>query len=150
MTQRRFDTDLADLRQNAFEYMPVDLFRLDDSEQVSNYSQPFRVAFLTYLTYVLQLNQTDRSELLIPLNLLKDAPQLGLSPPLFSPNPTTQTQKAAYFLLTNGLRSLRTKSDYATAHQQASVNKNSQSLPFLAILIVGTFVTSVSIVSLLY
>jgi len=39
--------------QNSFEYEPVELFRLDDAEFVSNYTQPYRVSFMTYLSYVL-------------------------------------------------------------------------------------------------
>ncbi len=43
-------------KQNDFEYELIDLFRLDDSDYVSNYSQPYRVSLMTYLNMILQIN----------------------------------------------------------------------------------------------
>jgi hypothetical protein len=52
--------------------------------------------------------------------------------------------------MVNGLRDLRTKSDEATIFQQITGRSNVKDSPFLSILIIGIFVTAVSILSLLY
>jgi hypothetical protein len=66
-------------------------------------------------------------------------------------NQTTQSQKAAYFIMVNGLRDLRTKTLNATLFRQdngsGSVNKHS--IPYLAIMIAGTVISLISIFVLL-
>ncbi len=66
-------------------------------------------------------------------------------------NQTTQIQKAAYFIMVNGFRDLRTKTLNATLFKQAisSGSENRHSIPFLAIMIAGTVISLISIIVLL-
>lgn len=65
-------------------------------------------------------------------------------------NETTQTQKAAYFLMVNGLRDLRTKTLNATFFfKQFTGMQSEKSIPYLAIMITGSVITVITIILLL-
>ena len=47
------------------EFEDVDLFRLDYSNKINSYSQPFRVAIGNFLNNILSLNNTKKEDLLL-------------------------------------------------------------------------------------
>ena len=63
----------------------------------------------TYLNNILMLNVSDPANLKLKFDLLKSVPNIT-TPPVNQGN-TTDVQNYAFFLLVNGLRDLRTKSD---------------------------------------
>lgn len=46
------------------------LFRLDESDSVSNYTQPYRVALINYLNFIQNMNTSDRSQIDMPYVLM--------------------------------------------------------------------------------
>jgi hypothetical protein len=111
--QRTVDDSGTDDLQSAFEYENIDLYRLDEQNYVTKYQQPYRVAFFQFLNFIQQLNQTKFPDgLYLPDSLIYLSPSENRT--LHIGN-TTYSQKSVYFLITNGLRSLRTRSIDARA-----------------------------------
>lgn len=53
MTQQRITDDAGtDELQSKFEYEAVELYRLNEENHITTYSQPYRVAFFNYLINV--------------------------------------------------------------------------------------------------
>ncbi len=56
------------------EYSNVDLLRLDLSNRLNMYKQPYMVALSTFLNNILVLNNTEAESLILQSELLKSAP----------------------------------------------------------------------------
>lgn len=64
-------------KESSYEYEQINIFRLDDSNQASSYQQPFRVALQTYINTIQFINETDRSLLALPSDLVQIPPVIG-------------------------------------------------------------------------
>ena len=116
----------------SFEYEPVPLYRLDGRNEISNYSQPYRVALLTYLNQILALNATDRWDMIMPQRSLFLNP-IRQDLILESPEDLEDIHRSIYFLMVNGFRSLLVKSDEANERQH-KIKKTDVQLEVLLII----------------
>lgn len=73
---------------------------------VSTYQQPYREAFLNLINYIQDMNLTIRPDLILNQELMTWEP-LGNS--TFSFPQVTNLQKESYWVMTNGVRSLRVR-----------------------------------------
>lgn len=105
------------------------------------------MAISTFLNNILLLNKTERHDLLLDENLLKSVPQENATKFY---NVTNPIQKNAFFLIANGMRSIRTKtkvnSDFVRNHH----TKLDTSSVFVGIMITGVIISSFSIIAILY
>jgi hypothetical protein len=93
------------------------------------------------------LNVSDSALLVLQNELLRNSPVIN---GLEEYRNTTMVQKAAYFLMVNGLRSIRLAADEATLFQKLTGNANSVSGPFLIIMIIGILLSTISTFAILY
>ena len=82
-----------------------------------------------------------RSDISLPNDVITHAPTDTKK--YFTTN-FTEHQTSAYFIITNGLRSLRVKTRNATAFQQETSFANLSQNPFLIIMVVAIVITVVS------
>jgi hypothetical protein len=89
---------------------PVTLYRLDESNRVTSFSQPFKVSMFQFLNTIMYYNELVMSEVMLPPELLTLPEELLTKNISFGEiEPTTFLQKASFFLLHNGIRSFRTQ-----------------------------------------
>ncbi|TNV87853.1 hypothetical protein FGO68_gene5771 [Halteria grandinella] len=150
LTQRRGNgrKESSSSQISHFEYEKIKLFRLDENNQVTEFEQPFRVAFQIFLNQIQALNETDRSTLTLPNDLLEKPPINNYQ--LAFKQVTTYEQKAAYFLIINGLRSLRTKSAEATQLMRRTYEEDSSVMTFLTIMLIAIFMSCFAFGTVLY
>ena len=98
-----------------FQYLPIDLYRIDLEGQVSMYQQPYRVGMFDYLNAINVIATANSSNYTLSIPLLQLEPTPNISTAF---NDTSFTKQQIYFSITNGLRSLRTYTEKVTDYQE--------------------------------
>ncbi|TNV87849.1 hypothetical protein FGO68_gene3282 [Halteria grandinella] len=134
-----------------FEHMPVKLLYVDDQNTLTYYEQPYRLAMNSFLTDVLMLNNTGMKDLYLPTQYVTTSPRGDYN---YSFPQTSLKLKTVYFLITNGIRSLRVMTDLAAEHISTEINSEEstsfQKTTFLTVMIVGIIITAASISLVFY
>ncbi|TNV87946.1 hypothetical protein FGO68_gene6125 [Halteria grandinella] len=129
--------------QSQFELQSVKIWRLDLSNRIFSFDQPYRVAINSYLNFIQILNMTTASDIRLSGELMRGVPPShGTYSEIY--NETTPVQKAVMMLLLNGLRSLREMSQQSSDFQLQIAVRDVVGTAFMATLILGIIVSSTS------
>lgn len=77
-------------------------------------TNPYRLSMNVYLNDILMLNNTNSSIFVLPIDMIVTEPFENYTRTYDN---TTLDQKQAFYLITNSLRTLRTRADEATVFQ---------------------------------
>ncbi|TNV87875.1 hypothetical protein FGO68_gene16168 [Halteria grandinella] len=141
MSQRR--TDFQSDLQSEFELRAVMLYRITDGSLVDTYENQYKIAFNTFLNKIPILESVSQESLTINQQILNGNPMnITLKKDL------RDIDKDLFYIVANGLRSLRQTTGDASSFKLANVLSFSQThdkVPFITIMIVGVLVSAGSL-----
>ena len=133
--------------ESDIEKMLVDLYRLDDEGDVTVFQLPFRIAMTTYLNAIGVINEDLSSDYTLPVTLLKMEPSPDNAAAFSN---LTLKQDQIFFLMTNGLRELRTQSEVSAEYQYSNSFNHNEATSLQIITIVALHVTGILAVVVFY
>ncbi|CDW84462.1 pas domain s-box family protein [Stylonychia lemnae] len=153
ITQQRFSKDsqldISNLIREK-ENEQIQLNRIQNSMNISQYKLEFRVAFNLYLNYIQDIIEiNNKTGMKIPTELLKALPKN--SPNMNKTNISiNDEQKIIYFLLSNGFRDLRLFTYDLVQYYQNHTNTDQSGKQSMSIMVVGIITSLVCTFILIY
>eukprot|EP00347_Sterkiella_histriomuscorum_P001449 403371996 len=129
------------------EYENINLYRVETNQNISSYQLQFRVALNLYLSYLQDIAQKNKTDFIIPQNLLKATP---FNNSKINNQTVSEQQKVICLLILNGLRDLRKFNYGLVSFYIDAVKSSSNTSIFLAIMIISIVSSFMFLFTLLY
>lgn len=149
--ERDDNNQMVQNRQSVFEGKLIDIFTLDPQNRISTFTQPFRIAFDTYLNKIQGLNHTANTSLMFNFTNKSLAFLQGNPSHALPVNITLDVLlRDVQFLLFNGPRGLHDTVHDASEYQKTIAFDSVMNTVFLIMLILGSSASILSTTVMVY